>query len=138
MRDEPYEFSYATKSPIKEEEIFDMYVRDIEFEEKYTQPVVEKRSQSEFVSNKGSEATQPYNPNTSVGVQTRMFAEDEEQKLSPMDAPISDVLNKRSSNLKTYNHTFGNAGQSRTTVGKDSAGEMQIRRNNSFLHDNVD
>jgi len=138
LRDEPYEFSYATKSPIKEEEMFDMYVRDIEFEEKYTQPVVEKRSQSEFVSNKGGEAPQPYNPNTSVGVQTRMFAEDEEQKLSPMDAPISDVLNKRSSNLKTYNHTFGNAGQSRTTVGKDSAGEMQIRRNNSFLHDNVD
>ena len=138
LRDEPYEFSYTTKSPIKEEEMFDMYVRDVEFEEKYAQPIVEKRSQPEFVSNKGSEAPQSYNPNTSVGVQTRMFAEDEEQKLSPMDAPISDVLNKRSSNLKTYNHTFGNAGQSRTTVGKDSAGEMQIRRNNSFLHDNVD
>ena len=138
LRDEPYEFSYTTKSPIKEEEMFDMYVRDVEFEEKYAQPIVEKRSQPEFVGNKGGEAPQSYNPNTSVGVQTRMFAEDEEQKLSPMDAPISDVLNKRSSNLKTYNHTFGNAGQSRTTVGKDSAGEMQIRRNNSFLHDNVD
>ena len=138
LKDEPYEFSYTTKSPIKEEEMFDMYVRDVEFEEKYAQPIVEKRSQPEFVGNKGGEAPQSYNPNTSVGVQTRMFAEDEEQKLSPMDAPISDVLNKRSSNLKTYNHTFGNAGQSRTTVGKDSAGEMQIRRNNSFLHDNVD
>ena len=138
LRDEPYEFSYTTKSPIKEEEMFDMYVRDVEFEEKYAQPIVEKRSQPEFVGNKGGEAPQSYNPNTSVGVQTRMFAEDEEQKLSPMDAPISDVLNKRSSNLKTYKHTFGNADQSRTTVGKDSAGEMQIRRNNSFLHDNVD
>ena len=82
--------------------MFDMYVRDVEFEEKYAQPIVEKRSQPEFVGNKGGEAPQSYNPNTSVGVQTRMFAEDEEQKLSPMDAPISDVLNKRSSNLKTY------------------------------------
>ena len=135
--DEVYEPSYTNKSSVKEEDIFDMYVRNIEFEEKYTQPVVEKRTQPEFVSNKDGETPQPYNPNTSIGVQTRMF-EEEEQKLSPIDAPISDVLNKRSSNLKTYNHTFGSAGQSRTTVGKDSAGEMQIRRNNSFLHDNVD
>lgn len=135
--DEVYEPSYTNKSSVKEEDIFDMYVRNIEFEEKYTQPVVEKRTQPEFVSNKDGETPQPYNSNTSIGVQTRMF-EEEEQKLSPIDAPISDVLNKRSSNLKTYNHTFGSAGQSRTTVGKDSAGEMQIRRNNSFLHDNVD
>ena len=136
LKDEPYEFSYTTKSPIKEEEMFDMYVRDVEFEEKYAhQPVVEK-SQPEFVGDKGNETPQSYNSNTFVGVQTSMF--DDEQKLSPIDAPISDVLNKRSSNLKTYNHNFGNAGQSRTTVGKDSAGEMQIRRNNSFLHDNVD
>jgi len=119
LKDEPYEFSYTTKSPIKEEEMFDMYVRDVE-----------------FVGDKGNETPQSYNSNTFVGVQTSMF--DDEQKLSPIDAPISDVLNKRSSNLKTYNHNFGNAGQSRTTVGKDSAGEMQIRRNNSFLHDNVD
>ena len=32
----------------------------------------------------------------------------------------------------------GSNNQSRTSMGKDSAGEMQIRKNNSYLHDNVD
>ena len=72
-------------------------------------------------------------------VQMRMFEDEEplEVKLTPMDARISDVMNKRSNRLQDYNYKFG-ANQSRTSLGKDSAGEIQIRRNNSYLHENVD
>ena len=57
-----------------------------------------------------------------------------------MDARISDVMNKRSNRLQDYNYKFNSSAnaQSRTTVGKDSSGEFQIRKNNSYLHDNVD
>ena len=93
---------------------------------------------NEFVFYRKEEAAkQPAMPNAPV--QMRMFEDEEplEVKLTPMDARISDVMNKRSNRLQDYNYKFG-ANQSRTSLGKDSAGEIQIRRNNSYLHENVD
>ena len=94
---------------------------------------------NEFVFYRKEESVkQPAMPNTAP-VQMRMFEDEEavEVKLNPIDAKISDVMNKRSNSLKDYNYKFG-ANQSRTSIGKDSSGEIQIRRNNSFLHENVD
>ena len=97
-------------------------------------------NKNEFVLyNTEEKMAAPVKPNNAP-VQMRMFEDEEtEIKLTPMDARISDVMNKRSNRLQDYNYKFGSVNtQSRTTVGKDSSGEFQIRKNNSYLHDNVD
>lgn len=98
-------------------------------------------NKNEFVLyNTEEKMVAPAKPNNTP-VQMRMFEDEEtEIKLTPMDARISDVMNKRSNRLQDYNYKFSSSAnaQSRTTVGKDSSGEFQIRKNNSYLHDNVD
>lgn len=98
-------------------------------------------NKNEFVLyNTEEKMAAPVKPNNAP-VQMRMFEDEEtEIKLTPMDARISDVMNKRSNRLQDYNYKFSSStnAQSRTTVGKDSSGEFQIRKNNSYLHDNVD
>ena len=76
--------------------------------------------------------------------QMSMFLETEEDiEIDPLNSKISDVMAKRSNRLQSYNYKFGmnnqtENGLSRMSVSKDSSGEYQIRKNNSFLHDNVD
>ncbi|MDO5104280.1 cell division protein FtsZ [Capnocytophaga sp.] len=74
--------------------------------------------------------------------QMSMFTEDEVEEIDPLNSKISDVMAKRSNRLQSYNHIFGGSqsenNHSRTSISQDSSGEFQIRRNNSFLHDNVD
>ena len=90
-------------------------------------------------SNRGNEFTIYTKEENDVSepVQMRMFEDEPDEILNPIDCRISDVMSKRSNRLQDYNYKFGN-NQSRTSLGKDSAGEIQIRRNNSVLHDNVD
>lgn len=87
-------------------------------------------------------------PNVDQQGQMSMFLETEEdpseEQRDPLNSRISDVMNRRSNRLQDYNYKFNSAvnnngsGYSRTSIGKDSSGEFQIRKNNSFLHDNVD
>ncbi|MFJ1425053.1 cell division protein FtsZ [Capnocytophaga canimorsus] len=80
--------------------------------------------------------------------QTRIFDDVEKETIDPMNSTISEVLRTRTrpNVLKTYNHKFNISGQSefeekkpsRMSFGVDSSGEIQIRTNNSYLHDNVD
>lgn len=78
----------------------------------------------------------------SAPVQMTMFDEEELLggiKPTPENATIDQVLNNnRSGYLSKYNHTFGSVAQSRTSVAKDSAGDTQLRKNNSYLHDRAD
>lgn len=79
----------------------------------------------------------------SAPVQMTMFDEEELLggiKPTPENATIDQVLNNnRSGYLSKYNHTFGSSvAQSRTSVAKDSAGDTQLRKNNSYLHDRAD
>ena len=79
----------------------------------------------------------------STPVQMTMFDEEELLggiKPTPENATIDQVLNNnRSGYLSKYNHTFGSSvAQSRTSVAKDSAGDTQLRKNNSYLHDRAD
>ena len=79
----------------------------------------------------------------SAPVQMTMFDEEELLggiKPTPENATIDQVLNNnRSGYLSKYNHTFGSGvAQSRTSVAKDSAGDTQLRKNNSYLHDRAD
>ena len=79
----------------------------------------------------------------SAPVQMTMFDEEELLggiKPTPENATIHQVLNNnRSGYLSKYNHTFGSSvAQSRTSVAKDSAGDTQLRKNNSYLHDRAD
>ena len=79
----------------------------------------------------------------SAPVQMNMFDEEElfgGIKPTPENATIDQVLNNnRSGYLSKYNHTFGSSvAQSRTSVAKDSAGDTQLRKNNSYLHDRAD
>ena len=79
----------------------------------------------------------------SAPVQMTMFDEEELLggiKPTPENATIEQVLNNnRSGYLSKYNHTFGSSvAQSRTSVAKDSAGDTQLRKNNSYLHDRAD
>lgn len=80
---------------------------------------------------------------SSAPVQMTMFDEEELLggiKPTPENATIDQVLNNnRSGYLSKYNHTFGSSvAQSRTSVAKDSAGDTQLRKNNSYLHDRAD
>ena len=79
----------------------------------------------------------------SAPVQMTMFDEEELLggiKPTPENATIDQVLNNnRSGYLSKYNHTFGSSvAQSRTSVAKDSAGDTQLRKNNSYLHYRAD
>lgn len=79
------------------------------------------------------------------GQQMSMFNEQEERPthLDPINNKISEVMAKRSGRLQEYNHKFKPSNgyennQSRMSVGRDSSGDFQIRKNNPYLHDNVD
>ena len=91
-----------------------------------------------------------------------------EEDVDPIDRPISDTLKARAAErrakMKEFNYKFRNSsnideiekepaykragvdvnskptdsGLSRTSVGTDSNDDLQLRKNNSFLHDNVD
>ena len=91
-----------------------------------------------------------------------------EEDIDPIDRPISDTLKARAAErrakMKEFNYKFRNSsnideiekepaykragvdvnskptdsGLSRTSVGTDSNDDLQLRKNNSFLHDNVD
>ena len=92
---------------------------------------------------------------------------EKERHFNPMNSSISEGLSKRTEErkvkLKEYNYNFSKAKSvnsmenepafkragislddiesvkaSRTSVSEDSSGEINLRTNNSFLHDNVD
>ena len=92
---------------------------------------------------------------------------EKERNFNPMNSSISEGLSKRTEErkvkLKEYNYNFSKANSvnsmenepafkragislddiesvkaSRTSVSEDSNGEINLRTNNSFLHDNVD
>jgi cell division protein FtsZ len=92
---------------------------------------------------------------------------EKERNFNPINSSISEGLSKRTEErkvkLKEYNYNFSKANSvnsmenepafkragislddiesvkaSRTSVSKDSNGEINLRTNNSFLHDNVD
>ena len=95
-------------------------------------------------------------------------AKDLEVEADPMNTPIEELLKERADErrkkLKDFNHKFKNINTvddmeskpayqrqgidltekkketkvSRTTIGEDSNADVQLRSNNSFLHDNVD
>ena len=99
----------------------------------------EDKNSNEFILYKKEEDSK--SKTSTLSGQLDMFAEEEdiESSLNPIDSRISDVMKRsRSNRLQDYNYKFGSNNQSRTSMGKDSAGEMQIRKNNSYLHDNVD
>ena len=90
------------------------------------------------------------------------------ENVDPVDQPISETLRARAAErrakMKEFNYKFRNSsnieeiekepaykragidvdsrpdasGLSRTSLGTDENDEIQLRRNNSFLHDNVD
>ncbi|AMD85833.1 cell division protein FtsZ [Capnocytophaga haemolytica] len=93
-----------------------------------------EKSSNEFILYKKEDSNHTLN----TPVQMRMFDDEDDASLDPINGKISDVMTKRSSRLQDYNYKFGSGNQSRTSVGKDSSGEFQIRKNNSYLHDNVD
>ncbi|GIM54404.1 cell division protein FtsZ [Capnocytophaga cynodegmi] len=102
-----------------------------------------EENRNEFILYK-KEETEPTPSNIDEQGQISMFLDEEPQEIDPINSRISDVMAKRSNRLQNYNHIFGSSNnysennQSRTSISKDSSGEYQIRRNNSFLHDNVD
>lgn len=120
----------------------------MELEKTFTQAkantvTTEKNNANEIILYRSEEEEKPKVINFDNQGQMSMFAEEEASpEMNPVDNRISDVMAKRSNCLQNYNHTFGSASsdnsQSRTSISKDSSGEYQIRRNNSFLHDNVD
>ncbi|WP_271782642.1 cell division protein FtsZ [Aquimarina algiphila] len=91
-----------------------------------------------------------------------------QENVDPVDQPISETLKARAAErrakMKEFNYKFRNssniddiekepaykragidvdakpddAGLSRTSLGTDSNDDIQLRKNNSFLHDNVD
>ena len=106
---------------------------------------VTEKASNEFILYKKEEETPLEKPaNVDEQGQMSMFLETEEDiEIDPLNSKISDVMAKRSNRLQSYNYKFGmnnqtENGLSRMSVSKDSSGEYQIRKNNFFLHDNVD
>ncbi len=102
---------------------------------------VEKGS-NEFILYRKEEEIEFSQPIVDQQGQISMFLEEDTEEIDPVNSKISDVMAKRSNRLQNYNHIFGGSqsenNHSRTSISQDSSGEFQIRRNNSFLHDNVD
>ncbi|GET46691.1 cell division protein FtsZ [Capnocytophaga felis] len=103
-----------------------------------------EENRNEFILYRKEEIETPKSTNIDEQGQMSMFLDEESQEIDPVNSRISDVMARRSNRLQNYNHVFGSSSnysennQSRTSISKDSSGEYQIRRNNSFLHDNVD
>lgn len=101
-----------------------------------------EKSNNEFILYKKEEEIEISQPVVDQQGQMSMFLEEDTEEIDPLNSKISDVMAKRSNRLQNYNHVFGGSSSenshSRTSISQDSSGEYQIRRNNSFLHDNVD
>ncbi len=112
-------------------------------EAKPTNNFTVERSSNEFILyKKEEEEIEISQPIVDQQGQISMFLEEDSEEIDPVNSKISDVMAKRSNRLQNYNHIFGGSqsenSHSRISISQDSSGEFQIRRNNSFLHDNVD
>ena len=136
-----------TPQPNERGEIFHNLGDYMDFEEELikAKPMPTNERSNEFVVFTRKESDEMPTPNIE-GQQMILFSdEDEKKNIDPVNSRISDVMTRRSDSLHKYNHKFGQTNNgytdnnhSRISIGKDSSGEFQIRKNNSFLHDNVD
>lgn len=127
----------------------------MEVEEKLTKSVVTEEVEEDFGFTVRTEASIPNNIRVS-------------DEISPIDTSINDILKRRAEErkrkMKSFNHKFNNVNaqlndlerepaykrmgvdlysnqanqNSRMSLGTDSNNDLQLRSNNSFLHDNVD
>ncbi|CEN44492.1 cell division protein FtsZ [Capnocytophaga canis] len=109
----------------------------MELEETLTQAHPSEVSDNEVILYKRVE------PLSEAGQQMDMFTESESN--DPFNNPIpANIMKTRSNRLQDYNYKFNTSNytdsnsHSRTSISRDSSGEIQFRKNNSFLHDNVD
>ena len=69
-------------------------------------------------------------------IKESVFDEEVAEEIDPMNSPISELLKERAEErrrkMKDFNY------MSRTSIGLDDNDDIQLRSNNSFLHDNVD
>lgn len=123
--------------------------------------------QSAPISFPQSESREPEFTLTVKEEQLPTMMQDSLEEISPMDASINDILKSRAEErkkkMKDFNykfhsansfndlekepaykrsgvdlHTMHGSGVSRTSLSSDRNNELQLRNNNSFLHDNVD
>ncbi len=130
------ESSMNKKQPAIKEEIIEGYDQEIVFEKKVLTPIVEKVTEEEI---------DPINSPISDMLKER--AAERRRKMKDFNykfnnAKIDDIekvpaYKRQGVDLKEAPHS-SETDMSRTSIGLDDNDEIQLRSNNSFLHDNVD
>ena len=128
--------SSMNKKPIIKEEIIEGYDQEIVFEKKVLTPTPAKETESEV---------DPMNSPISDMLKER--AAERRRKMKDFNykfnnAKIDDIekvpaYKRQGVDLKEVQHS-SETDISRTSIGLDDNDEIQLRSNNSFLHDNVD
>jgi len=128
--------SSMNKKPIIKEEIIEGYDQEIVFEKKVLTPTPAKETESEV---------DPMNSPISDMLKER--AAERRRKMKDFNykfnnAKIDDIekipaYKRQGVDLKEVQHS-SETDMSRTSIGLDDNDEIQLRSNNSFLHDNVD
>jgi len=128
--------SSMNKKPIIKEEIIEGYDQEIVFEKKVLTPTPVKETESEV---------DPMNSPISDMLKER--AAERRRKMKDFNykfnnAKIDDIekipaYKRQGVDLKEVQHS-SETDMSRTSIGLDDNDEIQLRSNNSFLHDNVD
>jgi len=124
------------QQPIVKEEIIEGYDQEIVFEKKVITPVPAKETEEEI---------DPINSPISDMLKER--AAERRRKMKDFNykfnnAKIDDIekvpaYKRQGVDLKEVQHS-SETDISRTSIGLDDNDEIQLRSNNSFLHDNVD
>ena len=130
------EFSMNKQQPIIKEEIIESYDQEIVFEKKVITPAPAKEPEEEI---------DPMNSPISDMLKER--ADERRRKMKDFNykfnnAKIDDIekvpaYKRQGVDLKEVQHS-SETDISRTSIGLDDNDEIQLRSNNSFLHDNVD
>lgn len=134
----------AEVQPNQEEKIVELSDDYPKFEKALLNAQPQEAEQNEFSIFIREEEEETTPAPVMAGQQMRMFEEEEQPNLDPINNRISEVMSKRSGRLQDYNHKFQQTNgytadnHSRSSISQDSFGDFQIRKNNSFLHDNVD
>ncbi len=128
--------SSMNKKPMIKEEIIEGYDQEIVFEKKVLTPVPAKETEEEI---------DPINSPISDMLKER--AAERRRKMKDFNykfnnAKIDDIekvpaYKRQGVDLKEVQHS-SETDMSRTSIGLDDNDEIQLRSNNSFLHDNVD
>jgi len=138
----------------------------VQVEEDKETPTIKKYNLEDYIEpvSEEKEIKMTAEPTPKEEVKKEALSEKEEEELTPLNSTITQGLARRAEErrkkLKSFNHKFmtnridelekepaykraqvdmsAEQDLSRLSVDKDSNDEMRIRKNNSFLHDNVD